>query len=156
MASNFDFLHTHYPQLFEHANRAESLVYSAPRASCFYTRFTLEQAVHWLYAHDPYLQLPYDTNLAALIHEQSFQDNLKPGLFPKIRAIHKIGNIAVHESTNITAKDSLHVIQELFHFLYWLYRYYAPDGKNTPASTSIANSLPKLPVKTYPWRKFRH
>ena len=30
-------------------------VYSAPRA---YTRFTLEQAVHWLYANDTYLQLP--------------------------------------------------------------------------------------------------
>lgn len=157
MASNFDFLHTHYPQFFEHAAHAESLVYSAPHASCFYTRFTLEQAVHWLYANDPYLQLPYDSNLAALIHEQTFQDNLKPGLFPKIRAIHKMGNIAVHDSTSITEKDALHLVQELFHFLYWLYRSYAPDGKTIPslnferhfiphsnASANLDLSLPQL------------
>lgn len=144
MVSNFNFLRTHYPQLFEHAAHAESLIYSAPRASCFYARFTLEQAVHWLYANEPYLHLPYDTNLAALIHEQTFQDNLKPGLFPKIRAIHKIGNIAVHDSTNITEKDALRIVQELFHFLYWLCRYYAADGRNISSLSFDRNLIPQL------------
>ena len=143
MASNFDFLRAQYPQMFDHASQAESLAYSAPRASCFYTRFTLEQAVHWLYANDPYLQLPYDNNLGALIHEQTFQDNLKPGLFPKIRAIHKIGNIAVHDSTSITEKDALHLVQELFHFLYWLYRFYAPDGKSLPSLSFDRHLVPQ-------------
>ena len=133
MASNFDFLRDRYPALFKHATQAESLVYSAPRASCFYARFTLEQAVHWLYANDPYLQFPYDTNLAALIHEQTFKDNLKPGLFQKIRSIHKVGNLAVHDATNIGDRDALQLVEELFHFLYWLYRYYAPDGKSLTA-----------------------
>ncbi len=142
MASNFDFLRTHYPQLFEHAAHAESLVYTAPRASCFYARFSLEQAVHWLYANDPYLQLPYDNSLATLIHEQTFQDNLKPELFPKIRAIHKIGNIAVHDSTSITQKDALHLVQELFHFLYWLCRSYAPDGKTIPSLNFERHLIP--------------
>jgi type I restriction enzyme R subunit len=125
MASNFDFLQHRYPTLYEHASHAERLVSTAPRASCFYTRFTLEQAVHWLYETDPYLKLPYDNTLAALIHEQTFQDNLKPGLFPKIRAIHKMGNIAVHDSTSITERDALNLVQELFHVLYWLCRSYA-------------------------------
>ncbi|MBD0343550.1 MAG: DUF4145 domain-containing protein, partial [Coleofasciculus sp. Co-bin14] len=89
MASNFDFLQNRYPNLYEHATHAESLIYSAPRASCFYTRFTLEQAVHWLYKNDPYLQLTYDNTLAALIHAPTIQDNLKPRLLPKIPAIHK-------------------------------------------------------------------
>ncbi|HEY9631712.1 MAG TPA: DEAD/DEAH box helicase family protein [Coleofasciculaceae cyanobacterium] len=133
MASNFDFLRDRYPDLFKHATQSESLVYSAPRASCFYARFTLEQAVHWLYANDPYLQLPYDNNLAALIHEQTFKDNLKPGLFQKIRSIHKVGNLAVHDATTIAERDALHIVEELFHFLYWLYRYYAPDGKSLTA-----------------------
>ena len=75
MASNFDFLREQFPELFNHASHTESMVYSAPRASCFYARFTLEQAVLWLYDHDPYLQPPYDNNLGALIHEQSFKDN---------------------------------------------------------------------------------
>jgi len=143
MASNFDFLQNRYRTLYEHASHAESLVSTAPRASCFYTRFTLEQAVHWLYENDPYLKLPYDNNLAALIHEQTFQDNLKPGLFPKIRAIHKMGNIAVHDSTSITERDALNLVQELFHVLYWLCRSYAPDGRTLPALNFDRNLIPQ-------------
>ncbi|BAY47585.1 type III restriction enzyme res subunit [Scytonema sp. HK-05] len=142
MASNFDFLNNRYPDLFKHASHAETLVYTAPRASCFYTRFTLEQAVLWLYAHDTYLQIPYDTKLSALIHEQTFQENLKPGLFPKIRTIHKIGNIAVHESTPIKEKDALHLVEELFHFLYWLSRSYSPNAKNHPTVNFDRNLIP--------------
>jgi len=56
MASNFDFLRDRYPSLFEPATQAESLIYAAPRASCFYARFALEQAVHWLYKNDTYLR----------------------------------------------------------------------------------------------------
>jgi type I restriction enzyme, R subunit len=132
MASNFDFLHQQFPTIHEHAALAESLILSAPRASCFYARFTLEQAVQWLYANDAYLHLPYDNSLGTLIHEQTFKDNLKPGLFQKIRTIHKMGNIAVHDATPITEKDALRLTEELFHFLYWLYRFYAPDGKSLP------------------------
>ena len=143
MASNFDFLQNRYPTLYEHASHAESLVYTAPRASCFYTRFTLEQAVHWLYANDAYLQLPYDNNLGALIHEQTFKDNLNPpSLFQKVRAIHKIGNIAVHDATTVSDRHALDALQELFHFLYWLCRYYAPDGK---AITSVSFDRALIP-----------
>lgn len=142
MASNFDFLHSRYPSLFEHAAHAESLVHAAPRASCFYARFTLEQAVHWLYENDPYLQLPYDNSLGALIHEPTFQDNLKPGLFPKIRTIQKIGNTAVHANTAIAPKDALRLLEELFHVLYWLSRSYSPDARNHPVLSFDRDLIP--------------
>ncbi|MBD2261137.1 DEAD/DEAH box helicase family protein [Pseudanabaena sp. FACHB-2040] len=143
MPSNFDFLQQRFPSLFEHASQAERLVFSAPRASCFYARFTLEQTVHWLYDNDPGLQLPYDNNLAALIHEQSFKDNLKPGLFQKIRIIHTTGNRSAHEASPITQRDAFRVAQELFHFLYWLCRFYAPDGRNLPKLEFDRDLLPQ-------------
>ena len=133
MASNFDFLKEQFPELYTHATHTESMAYSAPRASCFYARFTLEQAVLWLYDNDAYLQPPYDNNLGALIHEQTFKDNLKPGLFPKVRTIHKVGNLAAHSSSQITTRDSLRIVEDLFHFLYWLCRFYSPNGKTLPA-----------------------
>lgn len=142
MASNFDFLKEQFPQLFTHATHTESMAYSAPRASCFYARFTLEQAVLWLYDNDAYLQPPYDNNLGALIHEQTFKDNLKPGLFPKVRAIHKVGNLAAHSSSQITSRDSLHIVEDLFHFLYWLCRFYSPNGKNLPVITFNRQYIP--------------
>ena len=133
MASNFDFLQEHFPELYNHATYTESMGIAAPRASCFYARFALEQAVIWLYDHDAYLRPPYDNNLGALIHEQTFKDNLKPGLFSKVRAIHKRGNQAAHSSTQISTSDSLRIVEELFHFLYWLARFYSPKGKQLPS-----------------------
>ena len=129
MSSNFDFLLPHFKTLHKHATQAESLIHSAPRASCFYARFTLEQAVIWLYDNDNYLQLPYDKSLGALIHEQTFKENLSQGLFPKIRLIQKLGNLAVHDNSAVPPKDALYLNESLFQFLYWLCRYYSPTGK---------------------------
>ncbi|MBW4532637.1 MAG: DEAD/DEAH box helicase family protein [Pleurocapsa minor HA4230-MV1] len=143
MASNFDFLKEQFPELYTHATHAESMAYSAPRTSCFYARFTLEQAVLWLYNNDTYLKLPYDDNLGALIHEQTFKDNLKPGLFPKIRTIQKVGNLAAHSSSQITSRDSLRIVEDLFHFLYWLYRFYSPNGKNLPVISFNREHIPQ-------------
>ncbi len=142
MASNFEFLKEHFPELYSHATHTESMAYSAPRASCFYARFTLEQAVIWLYDNDAYLKPPYDSNLGALIHEQTFRDNLKPGLFSKVRAIHKVGNLAAHSSSQIAIRDSLRIVEDLYHFLYWLVRYYSPKGKSLSNNTFDRQLIP--------------
>ncbi|MBE9078281.1 DEAD/DEAH box helicase family protein [Romeria aff. gracilis LEGE 07310] len=143
MPSNFDFLKPAFPKLYAHAVEAERLAVTSPRACCFYTRFALEQAVLWLYENDPYLRLPYDTGLGALIHEQTFKNNLKPGLFPKIRAIHKKGNLAVHNASEVPEPEALQLVQELFHVLYWLCRYYAPNGKALPALQFDRSRIPQ-------------
>ena len=142
MTSNFDFLKPDFPKLYDHATQAESLVYSAPRASCFYSRFTLEQAVLWLYQQDSSLQIPDDHSLGALIHERTFKDNLAPNIFPKISLIQKVGNIAVHQQTKIGESDSLHILKELFHFLYWLCRNYSAKG-NTLNQQAFRGQLTK-------------
>jgi type I restriction enzyme R subunit len=126
--SNFSFLKTNWPDLYETAREAEQNVNSAPRTSCFYARRSLERAVKWLYANDSYLKQPYADNLAALIHEPTFRENLELCLFPKILTIQKIGNLAVHSDKPITTSDSLHTLKELFHVLYWLARSYSQSA----------------------------
>ena len=76
--SNFTFLTPNWPDFQATASEAEQNVNSAPRTSCFYTRRSLEIAVKWLYANDSYLKKPYSDNLAALIHEPTFRENLEP------------------------------------------------------------------------------
>jgi type I restriction enzyme R subunit len=143
VASNFAFLQTEKPELFEAAQKAESLAHPSPRASCFYARFALEQAVHWLYKHDPQLETPYDTTLGALIHEQSFKDNLPSHLFGKVRTILLLGNHAAHEAKALTARDSTQAVRELFHFLYWLSRVYSDDATAHPQVSFDPALLPQ-------------
>ena len=71
--SNFDFLQTEWPLVFEAAHRAEASAYSDARAACFYARRALELAVTWLYTHDKTFKLPYQDNLNPLIYEPSFR-----------------------------------------------------------------------------------
>jgi type I restriction enzyme R subunit len=71
--SQFAFLSAEFPEVFAHALKAESLALSDPRSSCFYARLALEVAVNWLYARDGALRDPFETTLAARIHEPSFR-----------------------------------------------------------------------------------
>ncbi|RFP58919.1 MAG: DUF4145 domain-containing protein [Limnothrix sp. CACIAM 69d] len=134
MASNFDFLAADFPDLFQFAQRAENYAQSDPRSSCFWARYTLEQLVSWLYDNDTYLDRPRDTSLNSLIHERTFQENLNPpSLFHKIRLVQRLGNRAAHDSQPLDAREALQCLRELHHLLYWLARYYSPNGRNLGA-----------------------
>lgn len=135
--SNFEFLKDEWLSIFDLAKKAEDNVYADPRSACFYARLTLENTVKWLYKNDSYLKLPYDTNLASLIHSNIFRENLDPKIFPKLKTIQKIGNIAAHSPKQINENDSLHVVKELFHFLYWVYRYYSSTKPDRELSFTI-------------------
>src|SRR5688500_1907216 len=128
--SNFIFLKSEWPDLFDSAAKVESLARTDARSCCFYARRTLELAIHWLYDHDPELSRPYDDNLSALIYEPTFRNNLTNDLFLKVKTIKEIGNLAVHSRKPITERDALRATKELFHFLYWLARMYT---RHSPA-----------------------
>ena len=71
--SNFQFLATEFKPLYEPAKGAEQLVRSDARACCMRTRHALEQAVHWLYAHDRDMRMPYDNSLGVLLTQPAFE-----------------------------------------------------------------------------------
>ena len=61
--SNFTFLNTDWPELYETAREAEQNVASTPLSHRLYAWRSLERAVKWLYANDSYLKQPYADNL---------------------------------------------------------------------------------------------
>ncbi len=56
--SQITFLQPEFPMIFESATKAESLVVTDPRTTCFYARRTLELAVSWAYKFDNGLNYP--------------------------------------------------------------------------------------------------
>lgn len=143
--SNFQFLAAEFKPLHEPARGAEQLVYSDPRACCMRTRHALEQAVHWLYAHDRDLRMPYDRSLNVLLSTVECERLLPPYVMQKARLIQKLGNQAVHSSQFIGSGDALKLVRELFHVLFWLARSYtrASDPKSLEASFD-ERRVPKL------------
>src|SRR5437879_11014151 len=116
--SNFAFLKSEWPDLHDASSKAEALAYSDSRTACFYARRGLEVVVHWLYKHDASLQLPYQDNLSALIHEPTFRNTIGPAVFAKVKVIKDLGNLAVHSHKQILESDALVAVRELFHVGY--------------------------------------
>jgi type I restriction enzyme R subunit len=140
--SQFGFLQPEWPDIFEAAARAESLTLSDPRASAFYARRTLELVMAWLYKADARLKLPYQENLAALIHEPSFRTNAGQAIFAKARYLKDAGNKAVHSEKLFSETEARTALGELFHLCFWLARHYARGAK---PPDSLAFDVTKLP-----------
>jgi type I restriction enzyme, R subunit len=141
--SNFSFLASEWPDVHEAATRAEAAVHPDPRAACFYARRALELAVRWAYKHDPALQLPYQENLSALIHEPTFKRSAGEAVFTKARLIIKLGNHAVHEAAPLKQYDALVAARELFHVGYWFAHTYARGERPAADLTFDPGALPK-------------
>jgi type I restriction enzyme R subunit len=141
--TNFGFLKTEWPELYEAPTKAESLALPDARTSCFYSRRALELAVLWLYRCDKSLKYPYQNRLDALLHEPTFKNTLGSALQTKAVAIKKLGNLAVHSAKPVMQLDSLTAVRELFHLCFWLARTYARGEKPVDGTTFDANLLPK-------------
>ncbi len=127
-SSNFKFLSEHWAFLLDDARQVESYALRDPRAAAIFARRTLERSLKWLFDNDTALKAPYEKSLAAMIHEPTFANNIKKGLFHDIKFIHRLGNVAVHGDQNISAEESLKAIVALHSFLGWLARVYTREG----------------------------
>lgn len=130
--TNFEFLKTEWPDIFEAAVKVESAINTDPRTSCFYARRALELAMMWAYKYDSTLRLPYQQNLSALIHEPTFKNSAGEAIFSKARIITRMGNHAVHSHRPVHVTDAEVTARELFHFLYWLARTYGRTSRPAP------------------------
>ncbi len=141
--SQFIFLQAEFPAVYESANKALSAVYHDSRTACFYARRALELTVNWMYKYDNSLELPYQDNLSALIHEPTFKTLVGEAVFNKARVIIKLGNQAVHSARAVPVKDAINAVRELFHVAYWLAHTYGRSSKPEPGLTFNPDALPK-------------
>lgn len=141
--SQFAFLNAEFPTVSQLARKAETAALADPRGACFYARLALESAVKWMYANDRSLRSPYDTALAALIHEATFRTLVGNALVTKARIIKDFGNKAVHDTRAVPAQNAIISVRELFHFSYWLVHTYGRGAKPDAALKFDQTALPQ-------------
>ncbi|MER9337892.1 DEAD/DEAH box helicase family protein [Mesorhizobium sp. M0293] len=127
--SNFTFLAAEFPTVHEAAVEAERQAGVSPTAAAFFAGKTVELAVKWAFRSDPGLKLPYQDNIAALLHEPSFRRAAGEAVFAKAKFINTLRNRAVHEEKTIRPGDAAGAVKELFHVCFWLARTYALKAK---------------------------
>jgi type I site-specific restriction endonuclease len=123
--SNFAFLSSEFPAVHEAAAEAERQAAVSPTAAAFFAGKAVEVAVKWAFRTDPGLNLPYQDNISALLHEPSFRKAAGEAVFAKARYINTLRNRAVHEEKTISSGDANGAVKELFHVCFWFARTYS-------------------------------
>jgi type I restriction enzyme R subunit len=132
MQTNFYFLQKEFPTIYKEIVEAEKHTFTAPRYAALLCRSTLEKTIFWLYQNDEDLELPYDTKLGALLHNDSFKAILKPSILVELDVVRLYGNNAAH-GKNIRALEALQALKNTFRFLSWLSKYYSQENPEIPA-----------------------
>lgn len=122
MLSNFGFLieKNQFNSFTTACLEAEKSLQVSPATCAILTRRALELAVKWLYTSDSDLKVPYQDNLSSLIHERNFTAIIDEELFPLIKYIIKLGNVAVHTNSAITRDEAVLALHNLHQFIDWL------------------------------------
>ncbi|MDC1106980.1 DEAD/DEAH box helicase family protein [Prolixibacteraceae bacterium] len=131
MTSNFSFLQSEWPEIYERAKQAEQMAKSDPRASLTFSRMGLEMALHWIYEYDHYLEKPMECNLMAMLQVYEFKSMVPHGLYGTLHLIRKRGNGAVH-NYRVTLLDAMEAVEDLFAFLRWMARSYQEEDQDLP------------------------
>ncbi|MFS0824794.1 DEAD/DEAH box helicase family protein [Bacillus sp. 1P02SD] len=129
MLNNFNFI-VKKPQFNSFSNaclEAEKSLQVSPATCAILTRRALELTVKWLYSSDSELKLPYQDNLSSLIHERTFLNVIDEKLFPMLKYIIKLGNVAVHTNSTISRDEAVLALHNLYQFVDWIDYCYSED-----------------------------
>lgn len=135
--TNFNFLQGEFPKFYSEAASAEKYTFTEPRYSALLSRSTMELAVLWLYENDADLEMPFDRKLGALLHNESFKNNIKQSMFRELDVIRLNGNNAAH-GKKVNQYEALQSIKNLFRFLSFVSVYYSETNPEiTPFNESL-------------------
>lgn len=129
--SNFNFLHSEFPEIWKDAVEAEKFAFIAPKYCAVLCRTAMEKTVHWLYDNDDDLEEPYDNNLSSLLHEPCFKNIINAKMFGELNLIRKTGNNGAH-GKNVKQYEALLSLKALFRFVSFLSRAYSETDPTIP------------------------
>ena len=129
MCRNFEFLKD--KKIFDSFSsaclEAEKSILISPATTAILSRRAIELAVKWVYSFDKDLELPYQDSISSLIHDESFRDLIDGDLFPMIKYVIKLGNVAVHTNSGIKREEAILSLNNLYNFVSFLDYCYADE-----------------------------
>ncbi|MDF2456214.1 MAG: Type site-specific deoxyribonuclease [Cytophagaceae bacterium] len=133
MSSNFLYLQSEWPSIFEKVSKAEQTVVTEPVTSGFYCRLALEEAVKIIYSKH-YLELPYNSTIYSLMSQQEFIAVVDAQYLAGVdKYTRVIGNNASH-GKKVSKEEALISIKYLFAFLKWFALQYNDRVPEVPGA----------------------
>ena len=139
MCTNFEFLKfkKEFSSFSNACIEAEKSIVVSPATTAILSRRALELAVKWVYAHDDDLNMPYQDQISSLIHNNSFVELIDSEMFPMLKYVIKLGNVAVHTNSNINREEAVLSLHNLYQFINWIDYCYGEDFKEKSFDESV-------------------
>ena len=116
--SNFDFLQSEWPKLFNKMQKAEERVNTEPVSTASYCRLVLEECIHLLYDIE-YIELPFNKDLVNLMVQEEVKDIIPYQHLDGLHIVRKTGNNAAHYGRRVGNTEALTSLRYLYDFLKW-------------------------------------
>lgn len=151
--TNFDFLQK--DRLFQAFSdacvEAEKSISSSPALCALGVRKSAELAVKWLYSIDPALTMPYKDNFSALVFNPAFVDSVDDDTLNHLRYIIKLGNFAAHTSKQVTYREAVLALSNLFDFILFIDYCYGSEYEERTFDESLlaANNNQSVPADDF-------
>ncbi|MEQ8879106.1 MAG: DEAD/DEAH box helicase family protein, partial [Cyclobacteriaceae bacterium] len=142
MDSNFDFLKSEWPAIFDRMRLAESRVYAEPISTAGYCRTSIEESLFHIYKAEC-LELPYNTELFNLMKNRDIEQLIPYQLLNGIHYSRKTGNSAAHfNPRKVSGEEALISIKYTYSFLKWFANNYSEVKPELPGPFN-ENIIPK-------------
>ena len=137
--TNFDYLKLEpkFNTFAEVAVSAEKIIQIDSEASVINCRRAMEFAIKWMYSVDKSLAMPYQENLASLLHTDDFRAIVDDSLWKRLDFIRRMGNNAAHTGKKITFDQASLCLQNLFIFMDFIAYCYADNYEERTFDISL-------------------
>jgi len=151
--TNFDFLQKsgQFQAFSDACVEAEQSISFSPALCALGVRKSAELAVKWLYSIDPALTMPYKDNFSALVFNPSFTETVGEDTLNHLRYIIKLGNYAAHTSKQVTYREAVLALSNLFDFILFIDYCYGPEYEQRTFDESLlaAGNNQSVPVEHF-------
>lgn len=137
--TNFDFLReeSQFGAFSDACIEAEASISASPALCALGVRKSAELTVKWLYSIDRNLKMPYKDNFSALVFNPTFVDSIDEDILDRLRFIIKLGNFAAHTSKQVTYKEAVLALSNLFDFIMFVDYCYGSSYENRSFDESL-------------------
>ena len=156
--TNFDFLkqEKQFATFADACIEAEKSISVSPALSALGVRKSAELAVKWLYSVDDTLKMPYKDNFSALVYNSSFTDSIDDKILNRLRFIIKLGNFSAHTDKQVTYKEAVLALANLFEFIQFVDYCYGENFEERTFDESLLAADKKQSVSSKEWEALKN
>lgn len=124
--SNFQFISSEWPSLFNSLEKAEKRAIIEPISSVRYQRYALEELLYCVFDYE-HVELPFNKDIYNLLRQDLIKDIVPHKLLAGLDVARITGNRGAHYGNKVNGDDALVALKYIYSFTKWFANNYSQE-----------------------------